>query len=285
MARRFSHRLLQIAQGSILAALVCAFLPAGAQAWGRGGQKLVVNRAIDTLPPEVRGFFDANRTFLLDHVNDPMELIAKSTTERRNHYLYLDKYGRFPFETLPRSYKAAVSKVGKWKLEGNGLLPWQVGVYSQKLTEAMKAGRWEDAKTDAALLAFYVAETDDPFHTTDNFDGHLSNQTGVDERFGTALVDRFSSFFPMRPSDAGYIADPTDHAFESCLTSHTWIENILLADRNARLGQASYTDEYYDRFYNQAAPILIRQLSSAATDTGSYWLTAWINAGRPQLPH
>ena len=22
----------------------------------------------------------------------------------------------------------------------------------------------------------------------------------------------------------------------------------------------------------------------AATDVGSYWLTAWINAGRPQLP-
>ena len=285
MARRFSHRLLKIAQVSMLSALVCAFSPADAQAWGRGGQKLVVNRAIDTLPSEVRGFFDANRTFLLEHVNDPMALIAKSTTERRNHYLYLDKCGRFPFETLPRNYKAAVSKVGKWKLEGNGLLPWQVGVYSQKLTEAMKAGRWEDAKADAALLAFYVAETDDPFHTTDNFDGHLSNQTGIDERFGTALVDRFSSFFPMRPSDAAYIADPTDHAFEACVASHTWIENILLADRNAHLGQTSYTDEYYDRFYNQAAPILIRQLSSAATDTGSYWLTAWINAGRPQLPH
>jgi hypothetical protein len=31
--------------------------------------------------------------------------------------------------------------------------------------------------------------------------------------------------------------------------------------------------------------MLIRQLSEASTDVGSYWLTAWINAGRPQLPH
>jgi hypothetical protein len=30
---------------------------------------------------------------------------------------------------------------------------------------------------------------------------------------------------------------------------------------------------------------LIRQLSEASTDVGSYWMTAWINAGRPQLPH
>ena len=36
--------------------------------------------------------------------------------------------------------------------------------------------------------------------------------------------------------------------------------------------------------YAQAGAVLIRQLTDAATDTGSYWMTAWINAGRPQLP-
>jgi hypothetical protein len=58
----------------------------------------------------------------------------------------------------------------------------------------------------------------------------------------------------------------------------------LLADRNARLAGKSYDDEYFDRFYNLTAATLIRQLSDAATDIGSYWLTAWTNAGRPQLP-
>jgi hypothetical protein len=62
------------------------------------------------------------------------------------------------------------------------------------------------------------------------------------------------------------------------------METVLLADRNARRSENSYNDDYYDRFYNQAAAILIRELSDAATDVGSYWLTAWINAGRPQLP-
>jgi len=269
----------------VVVAALCAFFPPSACAWGRSGQKLVINQAIDTLPPELRGYFDANRAFLLQHVSDPLEALAKSNAERRNHFLYLDKYGRFPFEALPRDYKAAVAKIGKWKLEGNGLLPWQVGVYSQKLTVAMKLGHWDEVMVDAAILALYVSETNDPFHTTDNFDGKLGGQLGIDERFGTTLVDRFSSFFPMRPNDAAYIADPTDHAFEACLSSHSWIENVQLADREARRGQASYTDEYYDRFYNLSAAILIRQLSSAATDTGSYWLTAWINAGKPQLPH
>jgi hypothetical protein len=285
MPRRLCKQLVRIVPPLLALAVLCAFCSHAAFAWGRNGPKVVVNQAIDTLPPEIRGYFEANRAFLLQHVSDPLEAMAKSSTERRNHYLYLDKYGRFPFEALPRNYKAAVAKIGKWKLEGNGLLPWQVGVYSQKLTEAMKTGRWDEVKIDAAILAFYVAETNDPFHTTDNFDGKLSGQLGIDERFGTTLVDRFSSFFPMRPNDAVFIADPTDHAFEACLASHSWLENVLLADRDARLGQTSYTDEYYDRFYNLSAAILIRQLSSAATDTGSYWLTAWINAGKPQLPH
>jgi hypothetical protein len=263
-------------------------LPPCARAWGRNGQRLIVNKAVDTLstfPAEFRGYFEANRGFLIQHVTDPLDSMTKTPAERRNHFIALDKYGRFPFEALPRDYKVALAKFGKSKLDSNGLLPWQVGVYSQKLTEAMKAGKWEEARLDAAILANYVAETHDPFNTTDNFDGRLSGQTGIHDRFGSTLIERYASFFPMRPNDAVFISDPTDYAFEACLRSHSWLENILLADRNALQGESSYTDEYFDRFYNQAAAILIRQLSDAATDVGSYWLTAWTNAGRPALPH
>src|SRR6266852_91476 len=221
-----------------VAALACFVLflssPQNSRAWGRSGHRLVVNKAIDTLPQDIRPFFESNLALLSQHVTDPLDAIAKSPSERHNHFILLDKYGRFPFEALPRSYKAAVTKFGKAKLDANGLLPWQIGVYSEKLTEAMKAGRWEEARLDAAILANYVAEAHDPFNTTDNFDGRRSAQPGVNQRFGTTLIDRYSSFFPMRPNDAIFINDPTDRAFEACLSSHGWLENILLADRNAR---------------------------------------------------
>jgi hypothetical protein len=283
---RFRRLQVRAAALFVLAASVALF-PRHAAAWGRNADKLVVNQAIDTLPQDIRSFFEANRSYLLQHVIDPLNALTKTPAEKRNNHLYLDKYGRFPFDALPRNYKAAVDKYGKSKLQSNGLLPWQIGVYSQKLTEDMKAGRWDDARLDAAMLATYVAEAHDPFRTTENFDGKLTAQTGVNERFGTALIDRFSSFFPMRPNDATFISDPTDHAFEVCLSSHSLLEPILLADRNAYIAGKSYSynDEYYDRFYNQSAAILIRQLSEASTDIGSYWLTAWTNAGRPQLPH
>jgi hypothetical protein len=282
----FGRLQLRLAALLVLMASVALF-PRLASAWGRNADKLVVNQAIDTLPQDIRSFFEANRAYLLQHVIDPLNALAKTPAEKRNNHLYLDKYGRFPFDALPRNYKAAVEKYGKSKLQSNGLLPWQIGVYSQKLTEDMKAGRWDDARLDAAMLATYVAEAHDPFSTTENFDGKLTAQTGVNERFGTTLIDRYSSFFPMRPNDAAFISDPTDHAFEVCLNSHSLLEPILLADRNAYIAGKSYSynDEYYDRFYNQSAAILIRQLSEASTDIGSYWLTAWTNAGKPQLPH
>jgi hypothetical protein len=272
--------------GFILACLLLfGSIPQESLAWGRSGQRLIVNKAVDTVPAEIRPFFEANRAALLQHVTDPFDSLAKAPAERRNHFIALDRYGRFPFEALPRQYKAALTKFGKLKLDANGLLPWQIGVYSEKLTEAFKAGKWDEARLDASILAYYVAESHDPFNTTDNFDGHISGQTGINERFGATLIDRYSSFFPMRPNDAVFITDPTDYAFEACLRSHSWLETILLADRNARRGTNSYNDEYFDRFYNQAAAILIRQLSDAATDVGSFWLTSWNNAGRPALPH
>jgi hypothetical protein len=259
--------------------------PAPAFAWGANAQRLIANRAADTLPPELQSFFDANREFILRHVTDPLGWLDKTpTTERPNHTLYLDRYGKFPFDSLPREYQPALDKFGRAKLLSNGVLPWEIGVYSQRLTEAMRNANWGQAKLVAALLASYVAESHDPFVTTENFDGHLSGQTGINLRFGVSLVDRYSLFFPMRPNDAIFIDDPTMHAFDDCLSAHSWLENILLADLRARAGLSDYTDDYYDRFYNQVGATLIRQLSDASTDVGSYWLTAWINAGRPAMP-
>src|SRR5215467_2371913 len=85
-----------VATGSFL------FLPQGSYAWGRNGQRLIVNKAVDTLPFDVRPFFEAGRTSLAQHVTDPVDSLTKSPNEKRNHFIALDKYGRFPFESLPR---------------------------------------------------------------------------------------------------------------------------------------------------------------------------------------
>src|ERR1700739_49928 len=219
MPRRFFVSAQAKGKAVVIMGVLGLLAPRMTRAWGESAQRLVVNHAVDTLPYEIRPFFENNRKFLMDHVNDPLGLIGEHPSERNNHFIELDKYGKFPF------------------------------------------------------LASYVAEAHDPFNTTENFDGRLTQQNGINDRFNSVLIARYGSFFPMSTHDAFFISDPTDYAFEACLEAHSLVESLLLADRRAMKGLNSYTDEYYDRFYNLTAASLIRQLSEASTDVGSYWLS------------
>ena len=227
----------RLARGVVLLPVGLLITLLAAFAWNGTANRLMVNKAVDTLPDEMRPFFEANRNYLVQHVDDPLNQLAKNPTDKRYHFIRLDHYGPFPFTSLPRNYKAAVSKYSKHTLETYGLLPWEVGVYSERLTNAFRARNWYDVRLSAAHLAYYVAAAHDPFNTTLNEDGKASGQTGVNQRFNSNMVDRYSLFFFVHPNQAAYIHDPTDHAFEMCMSAHSWLENILLADRRARLGR------------------------------------------------
>jgi len=267
-------------------ALLALYLvpPVPALAWGPIAHDVVTTWAIQTLPPEIRSFFENNRDFLIQHANDPDELMKTDRYERMRHYIYLDKYGLFPYPNLPHDYRLAKEKFTTSRISRDGMLPWQIGEFSLRLTKAIKAGNWEEAKLDAADLEHYLADAHDPFHTTQNYDGQLTQQTGLSSRFDIHLFERYSKLFIMHPESADKIDDPTEYAFQTCLASNVWVDLILWSDLRARDGLASYTDEYYDRFYNRVGPTVVRAINDAAYDVGSYWYTAWLNAGHPQLP-
>ena len=253
-------------------------------AWGPTGHDIVNTWAIQTLPSEMRGFFEENRQFLVEHANDPDVWMTKDRYERKRHYIYLDKYGIFPFLDLPHSFRQAVEKYGSGRVNRDGVLPWQVGEYSLRLTTAFKSRDWDKVKLQAALLAHYVADTHDPLRVSRNFDGQLTRQTGLADRFEIGLLDRYSKFFILHPQDATKIDDPTEYAFQTCLDAYTGLDSIILADLRAREGLPDSTDEYFDRFYSQIGATVMRAINDAAHDAGSYWYTAWLNAGKPGLP-
>ncbi|HEY6466649.1 MAG TPA: hypothetical protein VIY69_11700 [Candidatus Acidoferrales bacterium] len=267
-----------LVMGSLLVAF--GLVLSSSYGWGQSAERLITNKAVDTLPDEMLPFFEANRQFLVEHVTEPEGVKPDDHTG----FIQLDHYGQFPFSALPHSYSEASLKYTKRVLVQYGVLPWQIGIESAKLTDNFKAHEWGEAKLSAAALAHFVAAADDPFNTTMNFDGHLSEQPGVNQRYDTGLIDRYQLFFFVKANQASYIPEPTERAFDMCLEAHSWLENILLSDRRAHEGLSDYGDDYYDRFYAQAGAVLIRQLSDASSDVGSYWMTAWINAGRPQLP-
>ena len=272
---------------SILGALLALFLDAAptAYAWGPTAHRLVNRWAVSTLPPEMRGFFEANRQFVIDHANDSDAAMENDRYERERHYIYLDKYGSFPYQKLPHTFDQAVARYGRGRVNRDGSLPWQIGKVSLLLTEAFKTQNWEEVKVNAALLGHYVADARDPLHTTENYDGQLTGQTGLASRFEIRLVDLYTNFFIFAPRDVSKIADPTEHAFQMVLESNTWADHIILADLQALEGLPDYNEDYFDRFYSRVGTVVMHELNAAAEDAGSYWYTAWMNAGRPELPH
>ena len=222
-------------------------------AWGPSGHDLVNNWAVQTLPTDMRAFFDSNRQYLVEHASDPDRWMKKDRYERKRHYIYLDKYGIFPFLGLPHSFKQAVEDYGSGRINRDGVLPWQVGESSLRLTEAFKSRNWDQVKLQAAVLAHYIADAHDPLHLTRNYDGQLTRQTGLEDRFDVRLLDRYSKFFILHPGDAVKIDDPTEYAFQACLEAYTSLDSVILADMRAREGLPDYTDEYFDRFFRRLA--------------------------------
>ncbi|MGO9271351.1 MAG: hypothetical protein ACLQOO_14015 [Terriglobia bacterium] len=262
----------------LLASVHCVY------GWGPAAHRLVNHAAVQTLPPEMRDFFLANRQFLADHANDPDDWMKKDRNERTRHYIYLDKYGLFPYLSLPHPFRDAVDRYGTGRIGRDGLLPWRIGEYSLKLTNAFKAQNWEEVKQDAAVLAHYIADAHDPLHTTQNYDGQLTLQKGLEARFSSRLAERYANFFMFRADVAVSISDPTEYAFDMVLEANTWVDRIILADRQARDDLTAYTDDYLEHFYNQISSTVMLELNAAAHDAGSYWYSAWANAGRPVLP-
>lgn len=257
--------------------------PQPALAWEARAQRLVTARAINTLPEPLQGYFERNRAAIEQFAADANQW-GEERRGPETGFIRLDSYGRYPFGELPRDYNAAVRKFGRRTLTQRGVLPWQVGTYSLKLEEAFRRQDWEKVKLYAGILAHYVCEAHDPFNTTLNSTGELSGQTGVDARYTRSLVERYQMFFIIHPGGAYKIDDPTAHAFGMVLEAHTWVDNILLADSQARAGKVDFNDAYYDAFYEAAGAILVRQLTDASQDVGAYWYSAWVNAGQPPLP-
>src|SRR2546430_16617844 len=122
MGRRFITRAGRRTGAIVFFTVLCLLFPDHSFAWGRNGQRLVVNQAIDTLealPPEFRGFFESSRALLPQHVTAPHHAIAKSPTHRRHHFTLLANYGRFPCEALPRSAKPPVPNFATRQLLAN----------------------------------------------------------------------------------------------------------------------------------------------------------------------
>ena len=274
------------------ALVVLVLLPVPAFAWGVVGHRLIMARAIDLLPPELKPFFLEHRDEIVVRVVDPDTWRVAGWPENAHHFVDfgVPEYGKYPFDELPRGYDAALQKFGRATLERNGLLPWRFVEFYGLLRRSFEGFRRQGGYAASDLILFsataahYIQDAHQPFHGTDNYDGQLTGQRGIHARFETALVERFQSRLTLAPAAPKPNADPRDVSFRVLLDSYQLVDGVLQADKQASAGKETYDDDYYEKFFAAVKPVLDRRISEAISATASLIIGAWEAAGRPAVP-
>ena len=205
------------------------------------------------------------------------------SAEAPRHFLDIDIYGLYPFVELPHNYDDAVAKFGVETVTKRGLATWRIAEYTRLLSEAMKSGDAEKIVQTAGALAHYVEDIHMPLHVVKNYNGQLTNQHGVHQRFEDDMVEAYAEQIHLSPKMGAEIEDPLEAAFDIVLDSYVYADNLLHADRRAKLGEDTYGTPYLEKFFRFSGWIAVQRMSDAASATASYWYTAWLRAGKPEL--
>jgi hypothetical protein len=220
--------------------------------------------------------------------------------EGPRHYIDIDHYGSYPNTELPRKWNDAVAKFSEDSLMQYGIVPWWVQTMLYKLTEAFKEKQQAKILKLSAEIGHYFADAHVPLHANSNHNGQFTDQRGIhgfwESRVPELLAEKEWDFFIGK---ADYIKNPEDFIWKRVLESAKASDSVLLFEKE--LSKTFPADQKFS--FEERNGTIIRQYSSAfsiAYDkklngmierrmrqsiyaVASFWYTAWVNAGQPDL--
>ena len=282
----------------LLAALILAHGTAGA--WGFFGHRTITQVAVYELPPTMQAFYYRHLTELVRQSTAPDERRNDDPTEAPKHYIDMDHYSEIdPFGKVPQQYDKAVEKYSADTLKKYGTVPWVVLETKQRLTEAFRLRDTTAIIRFSAELSHYVSDAFVPLHTTINYDGQLTDQKGLHGLWESQLPERFISTYKLTGEPAKYVKDPQAAIWTALQQSYGFlgetfdqaskIEKVMKPDVRYtfthRYGKTTrrYSDAFADAYEKGVGGMVDYRLKGAPTLVASLWLTAWQDAGKPDL--
>ena len=275
------------------------FLILFCSSWGFYAHYRINRFAVNTLPKSMAGFYKANIDFITEHAISADKKRYVDSTEAPRHYLNADHYGKNPFARIPQHWNDAVVKYSEDTLNIHGTVPWTIQRNYYWLVEAFKNHDTARILTTSANLAHYIADAHVPLHLTENYNGQLTNQTGLHALWETRLPELFGSSYNYNAGKAKYIENPLAEAFKICRTSFNEVDSVLrlqrilnkqfpVSKRMVRIKRGNrYVMDYsvpYSRAYHKLLKGMVqRRMRMAIASVGSYWYSAWVDAGQPDL--
>ena len=268
--------------------------------WGFYGHKKINNYAIFLLPPQMLVLYKPHIDFITNHAVDPDMRRYAVAQEGARHYIDIDHYGQYPFNALPRKWDDARVKFSSDSLQDHGIVPWWVQTMLYRLTGAFKEKNQVKILKLSAEIGHYIADAHVPLHANSNHNGQYTNQQGIhgfwESRVPELLADKGWDFFIGK---ADYIKDPGNFIWQRVLESAAAADTVLRYEKE--LSEQFPPDQKFS-FENRNG-IVVRQYSAAFTkaydlklkgmverrmrmaiySVASFWYTAWVNAGQPDL--
>lgn len=203
------------------------------------------------------------------------ELAARLATEQAKHFFDIDAltdegppFADFPRqETAARRYVAAylmradrpraarllgvepaalpealsddeALRLGAAAMTDKGTLPWAISDTVTELTETFRRRDLDHLPAVIGRLAHYVGDLHQPLHTTMNYDGKLTGNTGVHSLFEIDMLDRYADYYRqmpreyLRPYDA--VGDVAALVFARVSENASLTRQLLATDTEAR---------------------------------------------------
>ena len=277
--------------------LVC-YLPS--YCWGFWAHQKINYYAVFLLPPEMMALYKPNISFISEHAVDPDKRRYAVADEGPRHYIDIDAYGSYPYEALPHKWNDAVAKFSQDSLMANGIVPWHVQVMLQRLTTAFKEKNFTKIMKNSTEIGHYIADAHVPLHASRNHNGQLTNQKGIhafwESRVPELLAEKEFDFFIGK---AAYIQNPGDFIWARVLESAKAADSVLKfekeltnqfgADQKYSFEQRNgvvikqYSSAFTIAFNNKLDGMVERRMRQSIFAVASFWYTAWVNAGQPDL--
>lgn len=283
-----------------LSCIVFSFISLHAFCWGFYGHRKINYFAVFLLPPEMMQLYKPQIDFLAEHAVDPDMRRYVMPEEGPRHYIDIDHYGVYPFDELPRKWNDAVAKFSEDTLMQYGIIPWWVQTMLHKLTDAFKEKNQARILKLSAEIGHYIADAHVPLHANSNHNGQFTDQRGIhgfwESRIPELLAEKEWDFFIGK---ADYIKNPGDFIWQRVLESAKASDSVLRFEKE--LSKTFPADQKFS--FEERNGVTIRQYSAAfciAYDKkldgmiqrrmrqsiyaiASFWYTAWVNAGQPDL--
>lgn len=181
-----------------------------------------------------------------------------------------------------------------------GILPYNLLWMKNRLTRAFEQKDVNNILRLSSDIGHYIGDAHVPLHTTENYNGQLTNQVGIhafwESRLPELFADEEYDFFVGK---AAYISDPKAYFWEVVLESHSLLDSVLSIEKSLSLSYPSdqqycfeerldivirtQCTEYARSYHDRMQGMVETRMRDAIHSVGNIWYTCWVDAGQPDL--